>query len=69
MDIINKNKYMSWKKTIKEVNVGDKVENHRNGKGMVIAKTSRTITVLFENGTKIKNTYKFSDDYFWETDF
>ena len=60
---------MSWKKTIKEVKVGDPIENNKNGKGMVINKTPRTITVMFENGTKIKNTYKYSDDYFWETDF
>jgi hypothetical protein len=60
---------MSWKKTIKEVKVGDPVENNRNGKGMVITKTARTVTVLFENGNKVKNSYKYSDDYFWETDF
>jgi len=60
---------MSWKKTIKEVKVGDSVENNRNGKGMVIAKTARTVTVLFENGNKVKNSYKYSDDYFWKTDF
>jgi hypothetical protein len=45
------------------------MENNRNGKGMVIAKTARTVTVLFENGNKVKNSYKYSDDYFWETDF
>jgi hypothetical protein len=60
---------MSWKKTIKEVKIGDRVENNRNGKGMVIAKTARTITVQFENGNQVKNTYRYSDDYFWETDF
>lgn len=60
---------MSWRKTIKEVKVGDRVENNRNGKGMVIAKTARTITVQFENGNKVKNSYRYSDDYFWETDF
>ena len=54
---------------IKEVKIGDRVENNRNGKGMVIAKTARTITVQFENGNKVKNSYRYSDDYFWETDF
>lgn len=29
----------------------------------------RTITVTFENGNIIKNTYKHSDSYFYETDF
>ena len=60
---------MSWRKTIKEVKIGDRVENNRNEKGMVIAKTSRTIKVQFENGNKVKNSYRYSDDYFWETDF
>jgi len=60
---------MSWKKTIAEVKVGDKVENGRNGKGLVSSKTKRTVTVVFENGNTVKNTYRHSDDYFWETDF
>ena len=60
---------MSWRKTIKEIKIGDRVENDRNGKGMVIAKTARTITVQFENGKIVKNSYRYSDDYFWETDF
>lgn len=58
-----------WKKTIEQVKIGDKVENNRNGKGMVTNKTKRTVTVTFENGNKVKNTYRHSDDYFWETDF
>lgn len=60
---------VGWKKTIAEVKVGDKVENNKNGRGMVVEKTKRTITVVFENGNKVKNTYKYSDAYFWETDF
>ena len=60
---------MSWKKTIKEVKVGDKVENNKNGKGMVVNKTARTVTELLESGNKVKNTYRYSYDYFWETDF
>ena len=60
---------MAWTKTIQEVKIGDKVENNRNGKGMITAKTKRTIEVTFENGNKVKNTYRHNDDYFWETDF
>lgn len=60
---------MSWKRTIQEVQIGESVENNKNGKGMVTAKTKRTITVTFENGNVVKNTYNYSDDYFWETDF
>jgi hypothetical protein len=57
------------KKTIKEVKVGNPVENNKNGKGLVIAKTAKTITVLFENGNKVKNSYKHADAYFYEGDF
>lgn len=60
---------MAWTKTIQEVKIGEKVENDRNGKGMITKKTKRTITVTFENGNIVKNTYRHSDDYFWETDF
>jgi stalled ribosome alternative rescue factor ArfA len=60
---------MAWTKTIQEVKIGDKVENNRNGKGMITNKTKRTIEVTFENGNKVKNTYRHNDDYFWETDF
>jgi hypothetical protein len=59
---------MVWK-TIKEVKIGDPVENGRNGKGMVTDKTARTVTVTFENGNQVKNTYRFSDDYYYESDF
>lgn len=60
---------MAWNKTIQEVKIGDKVENHLNGKGMITAKTKRTITVTFENGNIVKNTYRHNDDYFYPTDF
>lgn len=60
---------MSWKKTISDVKIGDKVENNKNGKGMVTDKTPRTITVTFEKGVRVKNTYRHKDAYFWETDF
>ena len=59
---------MAWK-TIEEVNIGDPVENHRNGKGVVSGKTQRTITVTFYNGNTVKNTYRHKDDYYYETDF
>jgi len=45
-------------KTIKEVKVGDKVENKRNGNGIVSLKTARTITIVFNNGNTVKNTSK-----------
>jgi len=60
---------MSFKRTIAEVRVGEKIESPKNGNGMIISKTKRTITVLFEKGLKVKNTYRHSDAYFWESDF
>ena len=51
-------------KTIQEIQIGHPVDNRRNGKGMVTAKTKRTITVTFENGNSVKNTYKYNDAYF-----
>ena len=59
---------MAWK-TIQEVKVGDEVNSPKNGKGIVSMKTKRTITVTFENGNTTKNTYKFNDAYFYESDF
>lgn len=56
-------------KTIQDVKVGDKIENRRNGKGIVSGKTQRTVTVTFENGNTVKNTYRYKDDYFCESDF
>ena len=56
-------------KTIQEVKIGDKVENTRNGKGIVSGKTQRTVTVTFENGNTVKNTYKHKDSYFYQSDF
>ena len=56
-------------KTIEQVSVGDKVDSGRNGKGMVTDKTARTVTVTFENGNKVKNTYKHKDARFWDSDF
>ena len=56
-------------KTIQDVKIGDKVENRRNGKGIVSGKTQRTVTVTFENGNTTKNTYRHKDDYFYESDF
>lgn len=60
---------MSWRKTIQEVKIGDPVENNKNGKGMITDKTERTVTVTFQNGNRVKNTYPYKDSYFWETDF
>lgn len=60
---------MSNRKTIADVKIGDRVESGRNGKGLVSSVTKRTIEVTFEKGVKIKNTYKTSDAYFYESDF
>ena len=56
-------------KTIEEVKIGESIESGRNGKGMVTNKTKRTVTVIFENGNTVKNTYKNNDDYFYGSDF
>ena len=56
-------------KTIQDVKIGESVDSHRNGKGMITIKTKRTITVTFENGNTVKNTYKNNDDYFYGSDF
>jgi hypothetical protein len=55
--------------TIQDVNIGREVSSSKNGKGMVTAKTKRTITVTFQNGTIVKNTYKNADAYFYHSDF
>lgn len=56
-------------RTIQDVKIGEKVESGRNGTGMITGKTSRTITVTFENGNSTKNTYRHKDDYFYGSDF
>lgn len=56
-------------KKISDVKVGDKVNSpKRNSEGTVVKVTKRTITVKFPCST-CKNTYKHSDDYFYESDF
>lgn len=56
-------------RTIQEVKIGETVNSGRNGKGMITSKTKRTITVTFENGNIVKNTYRYNDDYFYGSDF
>ncbi len=56
-------------KTIQDVHVGDKINHHRNGEGMITDKTKRTITAVFENGVTTKLTYKTNDAYFYVSDF
>ena len=56
-------------RTIQDVKIGEAVNSGRNGKGMVTNKTKRTITVTFENGNTVKNTYKYNDAYFYASDF
>lgn len=60
---------MSWYKKINEVKVGYKIKNKRNGKGVITSKTQRTITVTFENGKVVKNTYRYADAPFFESEF
>jgi hypothetical protein len=57
------------RETIQDVKIGRKVNSRRNGDGMVTSKTKRTITVTFENGNTVKNTYRNNDDYFYGSDF
>ncbi len=57
------------RRTIQEVKVGEPVESPKNGKGMITGKTMRTITVTFENGNTVKNTYKYNDAWFYMSDF
>ena len=56
-------------KTIQDVKIGEAVNSGRNEKGVVTNKTKRTITVTFENGNTVKNTYRHNDDYFYGSDF
>ena len=56
-------------KTIQDVKIGEEVNSVKNGKGVVTNKTKRTITVTFENGNTVKNTYKHNNSYFYEIYF
>lgn len=49
--------------------MGDKFSHYKYGEGIVCDKTARTITIVFENGMKCKNTYRYSDAYFSIGDF
>jgi len=44
-------------KRINDVKVGQEVNSGKNGKGMITTKTKRTVTVTFQNGNKVKNSY------------
>jgi hypothetical protein len=55
--------------TIKDVEIGRLVYSNRNGNGMISSRTRKSITVIFENGNTVKNTYKNNDDYFYGSDF
>lgn len=57
------------RKTIADVRIGEMIDSGRNGIGMVTDATKRTVTVTFQNGNKVKNTYKHADDYFYGSDF
>jgi hypothetical protein len=56
-------------RTIQDVKIGEPIEHRTKGKGMVTAKTKRTITVTFESGNTSKLTYAHSDAYFYQGEF
>ncbi len=56
-------------KTIQDVKLGEEVTSNKNGKGMITGKTKRTVTVTFQNGNVVKSTYRYSDAYFYGSDF
>jgi hypothetical protein len=55
--------------TIQKIQIGHTFETPKNGKGMITGKTKRTLTATFENGNVVKNTYKYSDAYFYGSEF
>jgi hypothetical protein len=55
--------------TIEEIKIGEPVNSARNGRGIITGKTARTVTVTFQNGNTVKNTYKTNDAYFYHSDF
>lgn len=55
--------------TIKEIKIGKVIKSKSNGLGRVSKKTKRSITVDFDNGNVIKNTYKSEDAYFYVSQF
>lgn len=54
---------------IQDVKIGQVIISPKNGKGIITAKTKRTITVVFENGNTSKVTYKHNDAYFYASDY
>jgi hypothetical protein len=55
--------------TIEDVKIGQLVNSIKNGKGMVTSKTKRSVTVTFRNKNTVKKTYRYSDAYFYGSDF
>ena len=56
-------------RTIQDVKIGEPINHGIKGKGMITAKTKRTITVTYESGNIVKNSYKYNDAYFYTSDF
>lgn len=54
--------------TIQEVQIGQELKSRTRGKGIVIGKTARTLTLKFPSSTA-KNTYKSKDAEFKLSDF
>ena len=61
--------YFNIFQEIQDVKIGEEVISNKNGKGMITGKTKRTVTVTFQNGNVVKNTYRYSDTYFYGSDF
>lgn len=55
---------------VSEVKIGHKLTSPKDGMiGLVCDVGKKSITVVWENGLKVKNTYKSIDSYFYVIDF
>lgn len=54
---------------IHEVQIGEKINHHKYGEGVITGKTKRTITATFVSGITVKNTYRYADAYFYASEF
>ena len=56
-------------KKVSDIRIGESYNHGLYGNGMVTDTTKRTITITFQNGMKVKNTYKSADAYLYISDF
>ncbi len=54
---------------ISEVKLGQKLTSPKNEIGLVCDTTKKSITVIWESGLKIKNTYRDTSAPFYVSDF